>query len=71
MSKPAHFFIVEPYADGPNRFHQSTVLSSHPTAKEAFAELARLTERLHRFGIHSEQFEWVVVDAERRLVQGH
>jgi hypothetical protein len=49
--------------NGPRRFHDATVLSEHGTAADAFAELARLTERLQRFGIAPERFQWVVVDA--------
>jgi hypothetical protein len=69
MPKP--FLLVELYVDGPHRFRHATVLSEHETAAEAFAELARLTERLQRFGIAPDDFQWVVVDAKRRPVRGH
>jgi hypothetical protein len=41
--------IVEPYADGPIRFHQTTVLSENATEEAAFAKLERMTERLWQF----------------------
>jgi hypothetical protein len=71
MNRSGPFYIVEPYVDGPRRFHQATVLSEHPTADAAFAELERLTERLQRFNIPTDQFQWVVVDARRWPVRGH
>ena len=69
MPKP--FLIVEPCVDGPRRLHHATVLSEHETAEEAFAELARLPERLQQCGIAPEGFQWIVVDAARRPVRGH
>ena len=43
------YFVVQPYSDGPDRLTTATVLSEHATAAEAFTELERLAERLHRF----------------------
>jgi len=37
-------------------FHDATVLFEHETAEDAFAELARFTERLQRFVIEPERF---------------
>jgi hypothetical protein len=48
------------------RWSGATVISEHPTAEAAFVELGRLTERLRRFNIPTDQFQWVVVDAGRR-----
>ena len=69
MTRAGPFYTVEPYVDGPSRFHKATV-SEHRTVAEAFEELARPTDRLQHFGIRADQFEWVVVDAERRPVRG-
>ena len=71
MKSSATFYIVEPYVDGPSRFHKATVLSEHETAEEAFEELARLTGRLQHFGISPDRFQWIVVNQERRPVRGH
>jgi hypothetical protein len=65
------FYMVEPYVDGPSRFHKATVLSEHATADEAFAELARLFQRLQQFSISPREFQWIVVDGERRPVREH
>jgi hypothetical protein len=58
MNRPAPFYIVEPYVDGPNRFRHATVLSEHATAEAAFVELECLTERLRGFSIPTDQFQW-------------
>jgi hypothetical protein len=42
------FYIVQPYADGPDRCQRASVISEHATAAGAFAELERLAERLDR-----------------------
>jgi hypothetical protein len=62
------FYIVQPYIDGPGRFHHATVVSSHHTAVEALAELDRLLRILRRFTIRTDALELVVVDAERTPV---
>jgi hypothetical protein len=71
MNRSAPFYIVEPYVEGPRRLYRATVISEHPTAEAAFAELERMTERLRGFNIPIDQFQWVVVDARRRPVRGH
>jgi hypothetical protein len=71
MVRSATFSIIEPYADGPRRFHQATVTSGHARADVAFAELERMTERLRRFNMSVDQFDWIVVVAGRRPVRGH
>jgi hypothetical protein len=38
-------YIVQPWADGPERFHKATIISSHPTAVEGYAELQRRSPR--------------------------
>jgi hypothetical protein len=55
----------------PDRYQHATVISEHATAEDAFATLARMTERLHQHGVSIDGFDWLVVDAERRPVRGH
>jgi hypothetical protein len=63
------FHIVQPYIDGPGRFHHATIVSSHQTAVEASAELDRLLAILRRHGIRTDFVELVVVDAERTPIR--
>jgi hypothetical protein len=63
------FHIVQPYIDGPDRFHHATIVSSHQTAVEALAELDRLLGILRRHGIRADFVELVVVDAERTPIR--
>jgi hypothetical protein len=43
------FLIVQPYPDKRERLLTAIVVRSFETAAEAFAELDRIGERLHRF----------------------
>ena len=64
------YLLVQPYADGPQRFERATVVSTHQTVDGAFAALARHASRLEEFGIRSDAIELFVVDEERRPVPG-
>jgi hypothetical protein len=63
------FLLVQPYADGPERFHRATVVGEYETAAEAFAALDRMGERPNGFGIRGDAIEIYVVDEERRTVK--
>ena len=66
------FYIVQPYSDGPNRFHRATIVSSHGTADEAFRKLEQVGETLMRHGLAGDVIHLFVVDEKRQLVKlGH
>lgn len=62
----APFRVVQPW--GPDKARQSTLISEHVTAEEAFAFIERFAEQAARTGAQSDAVELVVVDAEGRLV---
>lgn len=66
----ARYFVVQPYGTGRNRenYHQATVLSTHATAKEAFAAVEDLAGRLQDQSVDDAAFTVVVVDVARRPV---
>jgi hypothetical protein len=63
------FLIVQPYTDKRERLLTAIVVRSFETAAEAFAELDRIGERLHRFDIPGDAIEMLVVDEQRRPVK--
>ena len=67
MTAPlAPFRIVQPW--GRDVAQQSTLISEHATAAEAFAEIDRLAAEMVRTGAPSDAVELLVVDADGRLV---
>ena len=66
------YYIVQPYADGPDRFRHATVVSSHATVEEAFTELERISARLHEQHLPPHTLELFIVDERRTPVRiGH
>jgi hypothetical protein len=57
---------VQPWVNGPERFHKATIVSSHATAAAGFAELERIARRLSHFGLPGNAIELFVVDERRR-----
>ena len=66
--KRSLFHIVQPYTDGPRRLVHATVVSSHGTADQAFAELSRVRSVLRRYGLPADTLELIVVTADRQPV---
>lgn len=60
------FLVVQPF--GKDRARESTIISGHHTAAEAFAEIDRLSSEMARTGAPSNAIELLVVDAERPIV---
>jgi hypothetical protein len=60
------FRIVQPW--GPDKARQSTVISDHATAADAFAEIDRLVSEMIRTGAPSDAIEFVVLDANNAVV---
>jgi hypothetical protein len=65
LSRP--FRVVQPW--GPNKARQSTVISEHATAAEAFREIDRLASEMVRTGAPRDAVELVVVDQEDEIVR--
>lgn len=63
----ASFRVVQPW--GPDKARQATLISEHATAAEAFREIDRLSAQMVRTGAQSDAVEFVVVDADDRMVQ--
>ena len=59
--------IVQPY--GRDKARESTVISEHQTAADAFAEIDRLSAQMVRTGAPSDMVELIVVDEAGRIVQ--
>jgi hypothetical protein len=59
-------FIVQSWADGPERFRKATIVSRHATAAAGYAELQRYAARLAHFGLASDAIELFLVDEQRR-----
>ena len=59
-------YIVQPWADGPERFHKATVVSRHATAAGGYAELQRIAGRLAHFSLPGDAIELFPVDEQRR-----
>ena len=59
--------VVQPY--GRDKARESTVISEHQTAADAFAEIDRLSARMVRTGAPSDAVEFLVVDAAGRIIQ--
>ena len=60
------FLVVQPY--GRDKARESTIISGHHKAAEAFAEIDCLSSEMARTGAPSNAIEFFVVDAERRIV---
>jgi hypothetical protein len=63
---PLSFRVVQPY--GRDKARESTIISGHHKAAEAFAEIDRLSSEMVRTGAPSNAIELIVVDANRRIV---
>jgi hypothetical protein len=61
------FRVVQAW--GPDKARQSTVISEHATAAEAFGEIDRLASEMVRTGAPSDAVELIVVDANDRIVK--
>ena len=61
------FRIVQPY--GRDVARESTIVSEHPTAAAAFAEIDRLSGRMRRTGAPSDAVQLVVLDANGEIVR--
>ena len=59
--------VVQPY--GRDKARESTVISEHATASEAFAEIDRLRAQMVRTGAPSNYVEFIVVDDAGQIVQ--
>jgi hypothetical protein len=57
------FRVVQPW--GPDKIQQSAMLSEHPTAVAAFAEIDRFSSEMVRTGAPADAIELVVIDVER------
>jgi hypothetical protein len=60
------FRVVQPY--GQDKARQSTTISEHKTAAEAFAQIDRLQKMMARSGAPANAIELLVVDAADRIV---
>jgi hypothetical protein len=60
------FRVVQPW--GRDVARESTLVSEHPSAAEAFAEIDRLSAQMVRTGAPSDAVELVVIDAHGRIV---
>lgn len=58
--------VVQPW--GSDRAKQSTVVSSHPTADAAFAEIDRVSAQMMRTGARSDSIELLVIDRQYRIL---
>lgn len=61
------FRVMQPW--GTDRGRQSTLISEHATAAEAFDAIDRLSAEMVRTGAPSDAVELVVVDASGLLVR--
>lgn len=61
--------VVQPW--GRDKSREATLISEHPTAAEAFAEIDRLSAQMVRTGAPSDAVELIVVDARGGLVPRH
>ena len=62
----ARYRVAQPYGRDVGR--ESTTISEHPTAAEAFAEIDRLAEMMVRTDGPSDAITLVVLDATGRVV---
>ena len=61
------FRIVQPYR--PDKARQSTLISEHATAADAFEEIDRVAAQAVRTGAPSDAIELVVVDQAGAIVR--
>lgn len=61
------FRVVQPW--GRDKAEQSTPISEHSTAADAFNEIDRLSHVMVRTGAPSDAVELVVIDAKGRVVR--
>jgi hypothetical protein len=67
MGKDAAFRVVQPW--GHDRARQATIVSTHATASEAFAEIDRLAERMVRTGDRSDAVALIVVNEHGDIIE--
>ena len=60
------YHLVQPW--GRDTYRQATVLGSHATAKEAYAQLDSIAAKLARDAVPEDYFEIYVVDGQRQPV---
>ena len=67
MEQHNHLYrVVQPW--GRDRATQSTLISEHLSAAQAFAAIDALAERMMRTGSPSNAVEFIVIDPESRIV---
>lgn len=66
MTERPPYRVVQPW--GPDKAAQSALISEHPTADAAFAEIDRLASVMERTGAPTNAVELLVVDGRGRLV---
>lgn len=67
MEQDKHLYrVVQPW--GRDRAMQSTLISEHSSAAQAFAAIDALAERMIRTGAPSNAVEFIVIDPESRIV---
>ena len=60
------FRVVQPY--GKDKARESTIISEHATAAEAFAEIDRVFSEMVRTGAPSDAIDLIVVNADGQIV---
>ena len=66
------YLLVQPWADGRDRYQRATIVGEYTTADEAFAALEAYARRLQHFRIRPDALELFVVDEQRRpMLRGH
>ncbi len=60
------FHLVQPWGD--DKYSQATIVSTHTTVAEAYAELDRIGEKLHQDEAPEGTLEIYVVDEGRQPV---
>jgi hypothetical protein len=61
------FRVIQPW--GKDKAREATLISEHPTAADAFAEVDRLSVRMVRTGAPSDAVELIVVDDRGDVVR--
>ena len=67
MTQRTVYRVMQPW--GKDRGRDATLISEHPTAADAFAEIERLARRMRATGARSDAIELVVVDADGRILE--
>lgn len=67
MEQRNHFYrVVQPW--GRDRAVESTLISEHTSAAQAFAAIDALAEQMMRTGSPSNAVEFIVIDPESKIV---